>query len=157
RVPADLDAICRKCLQKPPRKRYATALELADDLRRYREGVPVKARDTGVFPRLFKWVARRPAVACLVLLLFLMFVSTLAAYLVGAAQAEGAAYRYQAAVQDANRARNEVAAAQALADQAREREQLASYYHDITRANFALKENRVDDAKTILNDLQNPT
>src|SRR5262249_5353033 len=98
RVPADLDAICRKCLQKPPRKRYASALELAEDLRRYREGVPVKARDTGVFPRLIKWVARRPAVACLVLLLFLMFVSTLAAYLVGAGQSEGDTYRYQLAL-----------------------------------------------------------
>ena len=153
RVPADLDAVCRKCLQKPPRKRYASALELAEDLRRYREGVPVKARETGVFPRLFKWVARRPAAACLMLLLFLMFVSTLAAYLVGAAQAEGDTYRYQAALQDANRARSEAAAARTLADQAHERELLASYYHDITRADYALRDNRTPTALNILNEL----
>jgi WD40 repeat protein len=155
RVPADLDAICRKCLQKPPRKRYASALELAEDLRRYREGVPIKARETGAFPRLFKWVARRPAAACLVLLLFLMFVSTLAAYLAGAAQAEGDTYRYQAALLDANRARSEAAAARALADQARQREELAAYYHDLTRADYAVEKGRSQDAVTILTNLHN--
>jgi eukaryotic-like serine/threonine-protein kinase len=44
RVDACLDAICRKCLQKEPQKRYASALELAADLLAYLEGRPIKAR-----------------------------------------------------------------------------------------------------------------
>jgi hypothetical protein len=46
-VDADLDAICRKCLAREPAARYATAAEVADDLRRYRDGQPTVARPLG--------------------------------------------------------------------------------------------------------------
>jgi serine/threonine protein kinase len=38
-VPAELDAICLKCLRKEPAQRYRSALALAEDLRRFREGM----------------------------------------------------------------------------------------------------------------------
>ena len=65
RLPRDIATICLKCIQKPIPKRYASALDLADDLRRFQNGEPIKAVPVSNWERARKWVRRRPATAAL--------------------------------------------------------------------------------------------
>jgi tetratricopeptide (TPR) repeat protein len=78
RLPRDLETICMTCLHKEPRKRYATAQALAEDLRCFLAGEPIRARPIGMLERGVKWARRRPAVAALIA------VSVLALVVVGA-------------------------------------------------------------------------
>src|SRR5262249_22057901 len=66
KVPRDLETICLKCLQKVPSHRYASAAALADDLRRFEEGRPIRARPLSLGARLGRWGRRNPAAAALV-------------------------------------------------------------------------------------------
>jgi tetratricopeptide (TPR) repeat protein/tRNA A-37 threonylcarbamoyl transferase component Bud32 len=65
RIARDIETICLKCLQKESQRRYGTARELADDLRRYLEDRPIQARRTPFWERGAKWVRRHPATATL--------------------------------------------------------------------------------------------
>src|SRR6266566_5279193 len=66
KVDRDLNTICLKCLEKDPRRRYSSALALAEDLERWLKHEPIRARRTGIFTRGGKWVRRNPTSALLV-------------------------------------------------------------------------------------------
>jgi tetratricopeptide (TPR) repeat protein len=64
-VPVDLAAVCLKCLEKEPGRRYADCGVLAEDLRRYLAGEPTSARPLGPVARLERWAKRNPTSAWL--------------------------------------------------------------------------------------------
>lgn len=64
-VPKDLETICLKCLRKDPTQRYATADDLAMDLKRFVNGEPIAARPVTKIERLYRWGRRKPRIAAL--------------------------------------------------------------------------------------------
>ncbi len=69
KIGRDLSTICLKCLEKDPKRRYSSALALAEDLERWIKYEPIHARRTGIFTRGRKWVRRNPSAAALITLL----------------------------------------------------------------------------------------
>jgi WD40 repeat protein/tRNA A-37 threonylcarbamoyl transferase component Bud32 len=68
----DLEVICLKCLEKEPAHRYASAMELAEDLERWLRGEPIIARSSTAWERGVKWTRRHPAKAALAMLVPLL-------------------------------------------------------------------------------------
>src|SRR5204863_7201905 len=71
--PRDLQTICLKCLEKKPRRRYANAEELADDLRRFLKGQPIRARPPALPWRVVRWCRSHPRLAAATTLILLLF------------------------------------------------------------------------------------
>jgi len=72
KVDRDLSAVCLKCLQKNPKYRYSSALELAEDLDRWLWHQPIRAKRSGLFTHARKWVQRNPMIAALITLSVLL-------------------------------------------------------------------------------------
>lgn len=74
-TPRDLESICLKCLEKEPTRRYVSAAALANDLRCYLAGKPVRARTVGLLGRTLRWGRRKPLVAGLLVVVMLVALS----------------------------------------------------------------------------------
>jgi tetratricopeptide (TPR) repeat protein/predicted Ser/Thr protein kinase len=83
-VPADLETICLKCLQKERAKRFQSSQELADELKRYLGGEPILSRPVGRLERVRRWCYRNPKMATLagttILAFLAIFVTVTVAY-----------------------------------------------------------------------------
>ncbi len=111
-LPCDLESICLKCLDRRPRGRYATAGELAADLRRYLRGEPVTARLPSLWEQGVAWARRRPAEAALCATVLLALAGLGLAGLWHYRQMEAKNLQLQAKVDEANEQR-EIARARA--------------------------------------------
>ncbi|MFL5359127.1 serine/threonine protein kinase [Archangium sp.] len=89
RISRDLETICLKCLEKEPTRRYGSAEELADELRRYLEGREIEARPRGMLGRAWMWCLRHPLGAgLLATLLWCLSVAAVGAVRIERAQEE---------------------------------------------------------------------
>jgi hypothetical protein len=131
-VPADLETICHKCLQKEPGKRYASAEELAEDLRRFQSGEPVRARPVGRVERTWRWCRRNPVVAGLAAVVVLVLLAGTAVSWYFAVDATQQADKARANEADAKR--NEGVAKQKEADAVAARNDLARTAEDLKRS-----------------------
>jgi tetratricopeptide (TPR) repeat protein len=68
-IKRDMETITLKCLEKQPARRFATAAEVAADLRRFLRNEPIAARPVGAVGKSVRWVRRKPAFAAFLLLL----------------------------------------------------------------------------------------
>src|SRR5262249_36477101 len=69
KIDRDLSTICLKCLEKDPKRRYSSALALAEDLERWLKHEPIQARHTGALARGTKWVRRNPSISIMAAML----------------------------------------------------------------------------------------
>jgi serine/threonine protein kinase/Tfp pilus assembly protein PilF len=69
KIDRELSTICLKCLEKDPRRRYSSALALAEDLEHWLKHEPIRAKRSGFFTHSRKWVRRNPSTTVLVALL----------------------------------------------------------------------------------------
>jgi serine/threonine protein kinase len=82
-VPLDLETIVLKAIAREPARRYATARDLADDLRRYIEDLPIHARRASLFEHAWRWCRRNPAIASLATLAGVLLLAVLAGITAG--------------------------------------------------------------------------
>ena len=128
-LPADLETICLKCLEKEPAKRYQTAEALADELGRFQRDEPIQARPVNAPEKVWRWCRRKPALASALAAAAVFFVVGLS----------GIVWEWR-------EARHHATLAEASALQARR----AQYASDMNLAHEAIKEDDFFRARQLL-------
>lgn len=90
-IPADLETICLKAMEKDRDRRFHSAGQMADELQRYLEGRPITTRPVSVFERCWRWSRRNPVLAGMSIAL--AGLASLSAYLALSTPGEGGRHR----------------------------------------------------------------
>jgi WD40 repeat protein len=149
-IPRDLETIVLKCLEKSPAKRFASAAALAEDLRRFQAGEPIRARPVSPFGRVVKWARREPTVAALLGAVIAAVVVGLVLVTVLWYRAEDEAARAHAAELQANVDRAAAEQARAEADDARARAEQAETALTLEQALTRCQRGEVSDGLVLL-------
>ena len=148
-VPRDLETIVHKAIDRDPSHRYGSSGELADDLRRFVDDEPIRARRLSPKERIGRWVRRNKAVASLLAALAVAIVAGFAGMTVLWVRAEDNALKARLLAQKETEAR---AAAQAQEKAARDRALDLTWEDYVNRVNRAYREIQ-DDNVALAEDL----
>ncbi|WP_165074108.1 WD40 repeat domain-containing serine/threonine protein kinase [Paludisphaera rhizosphaerae] len=132
-LPEDLETICLKCLERNPASRYNDALALADDLQRFQNREPIRAKRTPRLRRLMQWAGREPQAAAFLVLSILLLSALLTLATVGIIHVKDL-------YADGQRQRNELDIQKTIRDTFKSRvdtendlTQRSKYDHDLSR------------------------
>jgi serine/threonine protein kinase len=152
RIPPDLGTICLKCLHKEPSRRYANALELAEDLGRFQAGEPIRARPVRAPERLWRWVSRNPAWAGVLAAVAVLLVAGTAISTWQAVRATDAEAEAREAERLARLDRDKARSAEAEATRERDKAVRAEVQAKQERDNAVTARNRADAEKARADD-----
>jgi len=125
-IPKDLEVVVLTALDKDRDSRYATALDLAEDLRRVRENEPILARPASVMTRLDRWVRRKPALSAALAALMIAVSAVITLTLQNLSQARSALREITDAKVEADAAADAARAALSSYDRLLDSQRLAS-------------------------------
>jgi eukaryotic-like serine/threonine-protein kinase len=118
-IPRDLETIVLKAIQREPSLRYQSATELGEDLRRYVEDRPIRARRATLAEQFVRWCRRNPALAASIAAVMLAILAGAGIASFYAVRADRERIRAVAREQEANSARNQAETAAVEANRAR--------------------------------------
>jgi WD40 repeat protein len=149
-VPADVEAIVRRCLHKQPRRRYASARELADDLRRAAEGRPSAAREAGLLVRSGQWARRNPTAFVALVVVLLALVGLVAATVAGKRGVETARQATRQAETDRDIAHRQLKTLEGEIARLRGMADTADYFQQLARAELFHERHQQAAAQAVL-------
>jgi WD40 repeat protein/serine/threonine protein kinase len=156
-VPRDLETVVLKAIAREPAQRYQSPAEMAEDLTRFVEDRPVKARRVSETEKFLRWCRRNPLPASLLAGIVLVFLAGFAGVFWQWRAAEAARKdeedqrnRAEALRTAAEDARELAFAGEAKAKTQKERAESTLYFSNIARAQLEYRANNVADAEAIL-------